>query len=52
VQVKPRAARWRSPALIVGTRVGINRAMELPWRFCAADCRHVSRPRPRAVMVG
>jgi len=48
VQIKPRSGRWLSPAVVVGTRVGINRAIELPWRFCAAGCRHVSRPRPRA----
>jgi DNA-3-methyladenine glycosylase len=47
VRIGPRAARWRSPDVVVGARVGINRAVELPWRFCAAGCRHVSRPRPR-----
>ena len=47
VQIRPPAPDWRSPAVVVGTRVGINRAVELPWRFCAAGCRHVSRPRPR-----
>jgi len=48
VQIGPPAGSWRSPAVVVGRRVGINRAIELPWRFSAAGCRHVSRPRPQA----
>jgi DNA-3-methyladenine glycosylase len=29
-----------------GARVGISKAVDLPWRFCAVGNRHVSRPRP------
>lgn len=36
---------WEEP-ILVGERVGITKAVELPWRFCAAGNRHVSRPRP------
>ena len=46
IRIKPRAGEWLEPSLLQDTRVGINRALELRWRFCAAGNRHVSGPRP------
>ena len=46
VIIRARALKSGSPAVVSAVRVGITRASELPWRFCLADCRHVSRPRP------
>ena len=33
-----------SPVIVTGPRVGITRAADLPWRFCAAGSRHVIGP--------
>jgi len=39
------------PQLVIGPRIGITSAIELPWRFCAAGNRNVSRPRPRGLLA-
>jgi DNA-3-methyladenine glycosylase len=49
IEVLPRPADARPPRVVTGTRIGINKAIELPWRFCDASSRCVSRPWPDAM---
>jgi DNA-3-methyladenine glycosylase len=37
-------ADWQGVEVSTGPRVGITRATELPWRFCAAGSAYLSRP--------
>ncbi len=49
IEVLTREPGSREPRVVVGERVGITKAAELPWRFCDADSRHVSRPWPASM---
>jgi DNA-3-methyladenine glycosylase len=46
IKIVGREDRWLEPSILDGPRIGITKAPELPWRFCAAGNAHVSRPRP------
>jgi DNA-3-methyladenine glycosylase len=48
LQVLPRSDGWQRPKVLTAPRVGISRATDLPWRFCAAGSRCLSRPVPGA----
>jgi len=48
IRIEPRAPGWDAPDIAVGRRVGITKAVDLDWRFCARGNRNVSRPWPAA----
>jgi DNA-3-methyladenine glycosylase len=41
ISARPRA--WHEVPVVSDRRIGITRAIELPWRFCAAGSRYLSR---------
>ena len=52
IEVLTREPGSREPRVVIAERVGITKAADLPWRFCDADSRHVSRPWPSAMRRG
>jgi DNA-3-methyladenine glycosylase len=52
LEVLRREPGEREPRIVMGERIGITKAADLPWRFCDATSRHVSRPWPPAMRRG
>lgn len=44
LQIRSRSGA--APPMVTGPRIGITKAVDLPWRFAIAGARDVSRPRP------
>ncbi len=49
IAIEPRPDDLPPPAIVTGERIGITKAVDLPWRFCDASSRFVSRPWPSAM---
>ena len=49
IRIDPRPADAPEPDIVLGERIGITKAADLPWRFCDASSRCVSKPWPEAM---
>jgi DNA-3-methyladenine glycosylase len=49
IRITERPPDWQGVRIVADRRIGITRAVELPWRFCALGSRFLSRPVVRGV---
>jgi DNA-3-methyladenine glycosylase len=49
IEVLPAGAEAPAVEMVAGTRIGITKAAELPWRYCDSRSPCVSRPWPEAM---
>jgi DNA-3-methyladenine glycosylase len=52
VRIATGPTSWREVEVAIDRRIGITKAADLPWRFCAARSRFLSRPVRPALGVG
>jgi DNA-3-methyladenine glycosylase len=52
IEIDEPPAGLPAPRIVSGTRIGISKAADLPWRFCDASSSCVSRPWPEQMRTG
>jgi DNA-3-methyladenine glycosylase len=43
-ELRAREGAWRDVEVVTGPRIGLTRAVDVPWRYCASGSRFLSRP--------